>query len=120
MIPCVSAAPLSACPVVGIRIAYPQPFDSTCCCQVGPGCGGRGGVRPGGKTKLNSMITGTGPLALAGVVSVRSMLTAIAGYAELSTWPASFLTTTGTSPFFSLVAAVTSQVTLGVTLGTRP
>ena len=82
---------------------------------------GRGGMgRPGGKTKPNSMITGTGPLALAGVVSVRSMLTAIAGYAELSTWPASFLTIAGTSPFCSCVVAVISQVTLGVTLGTRP
>ena len=76
--------------------------------------------RPGGKTKPNSMITGTGPLALAGVVSVKSMLTAIAGYAELFTWPTSFLTVTGTSPFFSCVVSVTSQTTLGVTLGTRP
>src|ERR1022692_1934470 len=70
--------------------------------------------------KPNSMITGTGPLALAGVVNVNSMLTVIAGYAELSTWPTIFLVTTGTSPFFSCVVPLTSQTTLGVTLGTRP
>src|ERR1017187_7611725 len=70
--------------------------------------------------KPNSMITGTGPLALAGVVNVNSMLTVIAGYAELSTWPTIFLVTTGTSPFFSCVVPVTSQTTLGATLGTRP
>ena len=36
------------------------------------------------------MITGTGPFASAGVVSVSWMSTVIGGYAELSTWPTSF------------------------------
>ena len=68
----------------------------------------------------NSMITGTGPFASAGVLSVRSIFTLIAGYAELSTWPISFLVITGTSPFFSSVVLTTSHFTAGVCCGTRP
>ncbi len=36
-------------------------------------------------------MTGTGVVALAGVERVSSMLTVMAGSAELSTWPMSFL-----------------------------
>src|SRR5271157_1467917 len=103
--------------LVGLMMAYPQPFARTCCCQVGPvGTG----PRPGPRTKPNSMITGTGPGALAGVVKVNWISAVICGYDELSTWPTSFLAITGTSPLFSLVALTTSQFTLGVTLGARP
>jgi hypothetical protein len=41
-------------------------------------------------------------------------------YAELSTWPTSFFVTTATSPTASLLVSVTSQVTFGVSFGTRP
>ncbi len=81
-------------------------------------------VRPGrGPKKLpkpNSIITGTGPFASAGVVTVSWMSTLISGHRELSTWPTSFRVTTGTSPTFSRVVSVTSQVTLGTSFGTRP
>src|SRR5258708_7711385 len=108
-------------------IAYPQPLASTCCCQVGPG-GGTGGppapARPApprpngnGPMKPNSIITGTGPLALAGVVRFNWISTVICGYEELSTWPTSFFTMIGTSPLVSCAVLVTSQFTLGVTLG---
>ena len=66
------------------------------------------------------MITGTGPLALAGVVSVSWMSTVICGYDELSTWPTSFFVTTATSPTFCFFVSVTSHFTFGVSLGTRP
>ena len=81
-----------------------------------PGTGPRGPNPP----KPNSIITGTGPEALAGVVSVSWMATVTCGYAELSTWPTSCLVTTGTVPLVPLVVPVTSQFTLGVSLGTRP
>src|ERR1039457_2241442 len=133
MMPCVRPAPLSACTLLGTRMAYPQPLARTCCCHVGPG-GGPPGVGPGPRPgtgpgprppgplrpKPNSIITGTGPLALAGVVKVNCMSTVMSGYDELSTWPTSCFTITGTSPFISLVVLVTSQLTLGVALGTRP
>ena len=69
---------------------------------------------------MNSIMTGTGPVALAGVVSVNCMSTLMSGYDELSTWPTSFFVMTGTSPFISLVTEVTSHFTLGVTRGARP
>ena len=68
----------------------------------------------------NSMITGTGPLALAGVLRVRSISTLISGSMELSTWPLSCFVITATSPFFSWVVLTTSQVTLVRFAGTRP
>src|ERR1700676_296609 len=117
--------------LLGERIAYPQPFARTCCCQVGPaGTGGpprpagggppRPPPRPPNPVKPNSMITGTGPVALAGVVSVNWMSTVICGYEELSTCPTSFFVITGTSPFVSLLVSVTSHFTAGVCLGTLP
>ena len=48
------------------------------------------------------------------------MSTLIAGQAELSTWPTSFLVTTGKSPTFSCVVLTTSHVTFGAFAGTRP
>src|ERR1019366_5673411 len=133
-----------------LRMAYPHPLASTCCCQVGPagprpppgppapnagapgaapgaptaprpaGSGPRAPPKPPPKPPPNSMITGTGPAALAGVVNANWMSTVICGYAELSTWPTSCLAITGTSPTVSLVDLVTSHFTLGTTLGTRP
>src|ERR1019366_6932627 len=151
-----------------LRMAYPHPLASTCCCQVGPagprpppgppapnagapgaapgaarpaggvttpapgtgapgappapaGSGPRAPPRPGPKPpKPNSMMTGTAPVAPAGVVNANPISTVICGYAELSTWPTSCLTITGTSPTVSLLVLVTSHVTLGTTLGTRP
>src|SRR5450759_4360223 len=90
-----------------LRMAYPHPLASTCCCQVGPagprpppgppapgGSGPRAAPRPGPKPPPpNSMITGTGPAALAGVVNANWMSTVICGYAELSTWPTNCLAT---------------------------
>jgi len=75
---------------------------------------------PGGKTKPNSIITGTGPGAFVGVVRVSWISTVMAGYEELSTWPASFFTVTGVLAFDSWAVLTNSQVTLGVLLGTRP
>ena len=54
--------------------AYPQPRERTCCCQVGPASTGRlvpvrRVAAPRIGPKPNSIITGTGPCALAGVVS---------------------------------------------------
>src|SRR5450759_2747188 len=116
-----------------LRMAYPHPLASTCCCQVGPagprpppgppapgGSGPRAAPRPGPKPPPNSSITGTGPAALAGVVNANWMSTVICGYAELSTWPTSVLEITATSPTVSLLVLVTSHVTFGTTLGTRP
>src|SRR4029078_1375856 len=82
IIPCVNPAPLSAWSLVGIRIAYAQPFSSNCCCQffsTGVPAGGGGNLKPGGNIKPNSMITGTGPFSFAGLVSVRSMFKGIVG-----------------------------------------
>src|SRR5688572_11823157 len=93
IIPCRRPAPLSACILTGRIIAYAQPLASTCCCQVRGvvvlfaaevSRGGAGGLNPGGNTNPNSMITGTGPFAVAGTVSVRSISTLIAGYELLS------------------------------------
>ena len=75
---------------------------------------------PPPKSKPNSIITGTGPFAFAGVVSVRSISTLIDGYAVLSTCPTSFLVTTDTSPFISSVVETTSHFTDGVCAGMRP
>src|SRR4051812_45522409 len=74
MMPLVNPAPLSACTLTGINVAYPHPRASACCCHVGPAGaepgGGPGKRNPGGKTKPNSIITGTGPVAFAGVLRV--------------------------------------------------
>src|SRR5689334_20023635 len=98
MMPLVSPPPLSACTLIGTYSAYAQPLARTCCCHVGPGGGGgggtAGGVAVGGRGgNVNAMITGTGPVAVAGMVSVAPISTVTAGYALLSTWPASFFTT---------------------------
>src|SRR5271165_415584 len=122
-------------------IAQPQPLARTCCCHVGPpprpppkgrppGAlvlagplvpppGGRA-PKPPNPAKPNCIITGTGPGALTGVLKVTWMLTEMSGSDELSTWPASCLVITGTSPFVSFFVLVTSQFTFGVSLGTRP
>src|SRR5205809_307480 len=68
----------------------------------------------------NSMITGTGRVALAGVVNINWMSTTTCGYEELSTWPTTCFVMTGTSPFTSLDVLITSHFTLGVTFGIRP
>src|SRR4029077_18588599 len=102
---------------------------STCCCHVGPGGGGGGALGgappgpprpPGNPPNPNSSIPGTGPRASAGVLSDNRMSTVICGYPELSTCPISFFVITGTSPLFSRTVSVTSHVTFGVILGTRP
>src|SRR5271170_1231832 len=71
-------------------------------------------------SKASSIMTGTGPVALAGVVSVSWISTVISGYDELSTWPTSFFVMTGMSPLVSRVVLITSQRTLGVFAGMRP
>jgi hypothetical protein len=63
---------------------------------AGVPAGGGGNRNPGGNKNPNSMITGTAPFALAGVVNVRSMLTVIARYDELSTCPINFFVMAGT------------------------
>ena len=78
------------------------------------------GAMPGGKAKPNSIITGTGPAAFSGVVSVNWMSTLMSGYAELSTWPTSRLVTTGTLPTVCFSVAVTFHSTFGTSFGTRP
>ena len=75
---------------------------------------------PAGKRKPNSIMTGTGPVAFAGVVSVISISTVIAGYFELSTWPTSFFVVTGTPPTVSGAVLVTSHFTGGTSFGTLP
>ena len=78
------------------------------------------GAPPGLGPKPNSIITGTGPTALAGVVRVSWMSTVICGHLALSTWPTSVFTTVNTSPTFSPVVAISSHVTGGTSFGTRP
>ena len=68
----------------------------------------------------NSMITGTGRAAFAGVVKDNWMSTVTCGYDELSTCPTSCFVITATSPTDSFVVLVTSQLTLGVSFGARP
>src|SRR5438270_8259466 len=112
--------------VVGIRIAYPQPLAKTCCSHVGPVVA----ARAAGKRRAiaarnsglnpNSMMTGTGPGALAGVVNVSWISTLTRGYDELSTRPMSFLVIAGTSPTVSCATFASSQFTFGVLLGARP
>ena len=68
----------------------------------------------------NIIITGTGPLASAGVTSVIWMSTVMPGYAELSTWPTSTLPMVGLSPTMPLAVSVTVHVTFGTDFGTRP
>src|SRR5712692_4180459 len=100
--------------------AAPRPaafFVSSPALVAGPPAGRRTGPPP---PKPNSIITGTGPLASAGVVNVSCISTVISGYDELSTWPTSFFVTTAVSPTLSLFVSVTSHFTLGVSLGTRP
>jgi len=65
------------------------------------------------------MITGTDPVAFAGVFNVACISTVMAGYDELSTLPSSCLVTVGISPLVPLVELTTDQVTLGV-FGVRP
>ena len=59
----------------------------------------------------NSIITGTGPSASAGVVRVSWMFTVICGHLALSTRPTSRFVMTGMSPTFSSVVLVTSHFT---------
>src|SRR5579883_3370277 len=117
-------------------MAYPQPLASNCCCHVGPA--GTGGEKPRAKAfepagplvpilarkgkppNPNSIITGTGPFASAGVVSVSWISTLIAGYDELSTCPANCFVIAAKSPLLVLDVLVTSQRTDGTFPGTRP
>ena len=65
---------------------------------------------------MNCIITGTGPLAFAGVTSVTCKFTLIAGYDELSTCPISRLVMV--IPLSAVLA--TSHVTAGVIFGVLP
>jgi hypothetical protein len=76
--------------------------------------------RPPNPAVPNDRITGTGPVAFAGVLTDARMLTVSVGYDELSTLPTSCFVMMGTSPFISRVVLNTSHVTLGVCLGVRP
>src|SRR5215472_14197614 len=86
-IPFLNPAPLSAWILAGFSVAKPQPLASTCACQLGPGsepcCEGAtaaGAPRP----PPNTVMTGMGPFALAGVLRESWMSTVMAGYDELS------------------------------------
>src|ERR1039457_1681750 len=83
---------------------------------------GAPGPRPPPRPKPppNTIITGTGPVTLAGVVKVNPIFTAIIGYEELSTVPTSCLVMTGISPTVALVVLATSHFTPGTFWGTRP
>ena len=125
MMPRVRPAPLSAWMLVGDddRVA-PALGEDLLLPRMGPPAARRrppaGPARRARPPPPNSMITGTGPFAFAGVVSVNWMSTSICGYAELSTCPTSFFVTTGTSPSVPFVVLVTSHVTFGVSFGRRP
>src|SRR5688500_15543365 len=99
-----------------MRVAYPHPFARPCCCQVGPAgfVEAGNGPAPGLRPNPNSVMTGTGPDAFAGVVSVNWTSTVICGYEELSTCPTSCFVITGTSPLMSVMVLVTSLFTFGV------
>jgi hypothetical protein len=75
---------------------------------------------PAGMRNPNSIITGDGPAAFAGVVRAISMSTESAGYAALSTWPTNDLVTTATPPTASRATPFTSHFTGGTSFGTRP
>ena len=124
--PSVRPAPLSAWTLVGMSIGVAPALGQHLllpCWAAGRRrhCGKRFAAwRQNSRLKPNSIITGTGPLASAGVVSVSWISTVMCGSAELSTWPTSFLVMTATSPFFSCVVLTTSHLTLGSFCGTRP
>ena len=65
-------------------------------------------------------MTGTGPVAFAGVFNVAWISTLIAGYDELSTFPSSCFVTVGISPFVPFAVLTTVQVTFGTFFGVRP
>src|SRR5580704_4483681 len=79
-----------------------------------------GAVPGGGPPPLNMIITGTGPLAAAGVTSVNRMSTSTDVYDELSRCPTSCFRTTGSVPIVALAVSVTVQATRGTFAGTRP
>src|SRR5579883_128851 len=120
--------------LAGLIVAYPHPSAISCSAAGGsPGGGGppaRAGTPrpPNGEGSPNSasgrppniIITGTGPFASAGSTSVIWISTVSAGYAELSTRPASNFPTTARPPTDAFTVLVTSQVTLGAFFGTRP
>src|SRR5262249_319960 len=83
---------------------------------AGPAPGPRGANPP----KPNSRITGTGPVAPAGVVNVSWMATGIGGQGGLATCPMRCFVPAGVSPLLPSVVLVTSHFTLGVSAGTRP
>src|SRR5262245_18021372 len=76
--------------------------------------------RPKNPPQVNWIITGTGPPASAGVLSVTGISTFTLGYEALSTWPTSFLVMIGYLSFISRVVLTISQVTFGVFAGMRP
>src|SRR5215469_4924329 len=114
--------------LAGFSVAKPQPRASDCACQLGPGaapcCSGEtaggGPPRAGPNPPPKTMITGTGPFALAGVLRDSWISTVISGSAELSTCPTRVFVMIGTSPTISLTVLVTSHFTFGTFLGTRP
>ena len=81
----------------------------------GVGSPGRGGRRPG----RNMITTGT-RRASAGVTRTRSIATSIAGCAELSARPSSFLATTGRPATVVSTVSATVHVTFGTLAGMRP
>src|ERR1017187_6174279 len=112
----------------GLIETYPQPSAISCSLAGGslPGAGvnvpGSGGVcpNPGNPRPPNIIITGTGPVACAGVTRIIWTSTLIKGSSELSTWPTSCLPTTGWEPTVASTVFVTVHVTFGTSLGTRP
>src|SRR5262249_60030175 len=101
----------------GTMMAYPQPLVTSCSCHVGPPRPPGGGPNPR-PPKPNSMMTGTDPLALAGVVSVNWISTLIGGDDAVSTWPARFFVSTGTSPTACVSVAAPSPFPFGGAFGT--
>src|SRR5688572_28917412 len=110
--------------LVGTICAQPQPLARTCCCHdagggvelVAPAAGAAAPRARPVNGKFSCMMTGTGPAASAGVVSVSWISTVTAGYDELSTWPTSVFVVVRAS----LTVLVTSQRTRGVSFGVRP
>ncbi len=68
----------------------------------------------------NIISSGAGPFALTGSTTAILMSTVIAGWAELSTCPATRRATTGWPPTVVSMVSVTVHATLGTSLGTRP
>jgi hypothetical protein len=143
MIPRVRPAPLSACTLVGLSDAKPQPAAINCSAAGGSAGGafvaGRGvkvgprlhGTRPwlasgsgpaasGSAPPPSMIITGAAARESAGSTSVMQISTEIAGYAELSTVPTSWRPTTLRPPLVHSRVAIVAHETRGTSAGIRP